>query len=480
MYLQSASIENYKGVKKVDLRPGEVGLFLIGGLNGAAKSSTLDALVAALGGKKYMDAVPVRIGEAAADITIELDGPEHGPLEVTRRITPKSDGTGFSDTLKVTCKSGRVSSPQSLLDQLFAGHMIDPLAFEALCELGPKGAREQRDILLRCLGIGDALDRIAESDKGIRVEREIVGRQQRIAEGTLSGLAPIPPPPATVPPLLDPKPPVDTAALTAQISEARVAEAGHGAVRERAAAAARDVDTAAQAVEREARRVADLERQLVDARANLAGAHAAQERTLAAAQTANDAVKALKTVDTLAIEMDLAEAAGKNTAHARAVEARRLEREAALAVERAHDEAVKRQAAAEADVATYRQQYEGHSAELTRLEKAKAAAVAAAPLPIPGLGISDDGVTLDGVPFSQAAASRRLRASFAIVAALRPQLRLAVCRHGERLDEQSLAALDEFARENRMQLLVEVVGTPADVGEATSIVIVDGTVKGAA
>jgi hypothetical protein len=116
-------------------------IILIGGKNAQGKSSALDALTVAFGGKRAAPADPVRHGADEADIDVELDG---GALTITARSTPDGDSK-----LEVREKGSVIRSPQARLDKLVGARFLDPIAFLQL------SATDQRGSCSRC-SIGTA------------------------------------------------------------------------------------------------------------------------------------------------------------------------------------------------------------------------------------------------------------------------------------------------------------------------------------
>jgi hypothetical protein len=112
-------------------------------------------------------------------------------------------------------------------------------------------------------------------------------------------------------------------------------------------------------------------------------------------------------------------------------------------------------------------------------EEERAEAVANAKWPIKGMELTEDGLLLNGLPFEQASTSKRIMASVAVGMALNPKLRLLVCQHGSDLDNETLNALDAVVKENKFQLLLELVTRSKEDEERCAVVIADGEVVGA-
>ena len=110
--------ENFKRLKVVDITPNG-STVVIGGRNAQGKTSTLDAIQAALAGGKHQPDQPIREGEKKAVIVVELDD-----IIVTRKYTKRGS------KLEVVAKDGsKITSPQRVLDALASSLSFDPLAF---------------------------------------------------------------------------------------------------------------------------------------------------------------------------------------------------------------------------------------------------------------------------------------------------------------------------------------------------------------
>lgn len=113
------------------------------------------------------------------------------------------------------------------------------------------------------------------------------------------------------------------------------------------------------------------------------------------------------------------------------------------------------------------------NAEIARIDQRKADGLAAAKMPVAGLGFDEEGVTFNGVPFSQASAAERLKVSVAMAMAMNPSVRVICIRDASLLDSANMAALAAFAERSGYQLWVERVDTADGVG----VIIEDGEVQ---
>lgn len=118
-------------------------------------------------------------------------------------------------------------------------------------------------------------------------------------------------------------------------------------------------------------------------------------------------------------------------------------------------------------------QYNDLTLKLDRMDEAKERALAEANVPLPGLGISEDGITYQGVPLGDVNSADQIVVVLHIVAALNPRLRIVQIRNGSLLDDDTFAAVTRFAAEQDFQVWIEVVGD----GHGDAIVIEAGEVS---
>ena len=109
---------NIKRLVAVEITPAG-NVVEITGKNMQGKSSVLDSIWYALGGKKAQPAQPIRRGQDTAEVFLDL-----GEYRVTRRWTKQGS------SLKVTNADGlRFDNPQKVLDALVGNLSFDPTAF---------------------------------------------------------------------------------------------------------------------------------------------------------------------------------------------------------------------------------------------------------------------------------------------------------------------------------------------------------------
>lgn len=402
---------------------------VIAGENEAGKSSVLDAIEMALRGKAAIPSQPIREGEEAGSVTLDL-----GDVIVTRTFTPGNH------SLKVTSPDGlSYPSPQAFLDGLFGKRSLDPLAFA-------EQDADSQEATLRRLARIDTTDLDAEY-KRIYDLRTLVNRDVSQAKGAMAKAERFDDigldlqTTADIAKQLDLADSLASAATRAE-SAIEIARGKLSSAESRAQSATDEIDRLRQALERA---------ELASIEADEA-VKAAQDELADAKQRAIDTAK--RVPDRAHLRQQLESVEAMNTK----VRANRQYK--ALSDQFAEKE---REAA-------------GLTAKLNGIEVQKAEMLAAAKFPIEGLGLDTAGVTWNGLPFSQASMAIRIRVSVAIALALHPKLNVLLVRNGNDLGAKNLHLLAQAAEEAGAQLWIERIAG----GEGLPTVLIeDGTVAAA-
>ncbi len=364
--------------------------------------SSIDAIWYALGGKEALPSRPIRDGKEQASVTLNL-----GRFVVERRFTEKGS------YLAVRSPDGAVyPSPQSLLDELLGELTFDPLAFAR------QDRKAQREMLLRAMGV--SVDDLDARRKELYDERALVGREVRNAKAHLDEAG------APVGDVPDEE--VSTEAIRERVYAAREQVKQH----ENDLMQRRAFDDARAHLEKT---VADLCARLEDAEEQL---RANEERA-----TAFDALLAeYAPPDLGALNTELAAAQETNEK----VRVRRdfLKRLATLHEREATWNALTRQ--------------------MEAMDAEKETRLSTAGFPLEGLGLTDEGVSLGGIPFDQLSSSEQLRASLAVAMAGSPQLRIVRITDGSLLDQANLEVVRRMAGARNYQVWVERVDESGEVG----------------
>lgn len=453
MKITRLEAENFKKLTAIDITFGEH-VTEISGPNGSGKSSTLDGIYLSLVGldSKTKPKEPIRRGADSCFIRSHYGHDEEGGIIITRRFRKLDDGETVSDISIETPEGARYPSPQTHLNKIISDHLLDPLQF-----IGMKD-EEQFDILRSFVPDFDfsANERLRA---GAFAKRTDIGRDQRREQAAADAIE-----------IADKAPGerVDEAALTAELEAAgrkNLETQQRRTNRERAAQ--RIADLLADAKDRQMRcdeTVADLERQIAELQARIENEKSGAALEIETAHKEAEELQAkLDSAEPLPDEVDAAAITAKLN------EARRTNRaiedwEAQRARKLQHQREADRLSA----------EYDGLTEKITECDQAKQDAIRKATLPVAGLGFGDGYITLNEIPFRQASTAEKLRTAFAISVAKRPKLRLCWIRDASLLDDNSLAIVEQLAREFDCQVLLETVRA----NSTNAIVLEDGHVKG--
>ena len=399
-------------LEAVDITP-EGNMVVIGGQNAQGKTSVLNAIACALAGKSAFPEVPVRRGAKHAEIVCELD-----EFTVTRQI----DANGKTHLIVAGPDGAPKRSPQSILDALVGRLTFDPLEFSRM------DRKAQAETLRELLGL-DFTDLDAKREAAYSARTD----ENREAKRIKAQVDAIPDDPDA------PDEPVDAAEVSAKLQEAVTHNAENQGARDGLAAA------------RE--RFTRIEAELDEAKQRVKTLKARADDELAKGKGLAEAVDGLKDFDIAPLRESLENIVATNE--------RVRERDRRLALLRDAE------------------QYTAAAAKLTddieEVDAERAKQIASAEFPVEGLGFDEDGVTFNGLPFSQASSAEQLRTSIAMGFAANPELRILLIRDGSLLDDESLQLIGEMADERDGQIFIERVGD----GPECQVIIEDGRVKGA-
>lgn len=400
-------------------------VIVLGGDNAQGKSSVLNCIEMALGGGNAIPAMPIKKGETKGHIVLDL-----GDIVVERRFSAK--GT------ELTVKNGegaKFPSPQRMLDELVGRLSFDPDSFRRM------DRKQQRDTLMNLVGLDfTAIDerRKAAFDQRTEVNRRVKSLTTR----------------------LDSAPPKHDGVPEAEVSvKDLVAERDARQQLNNANAKRRDFlklfDQGTEKIEAE---LPDLEAAIEQARAVLK----AREEDLASAQQEiatrkGDREKIVEEVDAL-VDADISEITQQiDSAESTNRKVRENKARAALVDELKAEDA--------------------RAAELTQriadAEDEKTELLANAKFPVEGLGVNDDGVTLNGIPFEQSSGVESIKTCVAMGFAMNPKLKIVLVRNPSYIGEEYLRAITEIAEARDGQVWLERGGDGAEC----SVIIADGMVK---
>ena len=405
--LISLEAENFKRLKAVRIEPNGNGITVISGNNANGKSSVLDAIQAAIGGKRATPEKPIRDGQEKGHVIAELDD------MVVRRTFTESGGT-----LTVTMADGaKVGSPQKILDSLFGSLTFDPLAFARM-----KPA-EQMDEVKRVAGL-DLSDLERKRDAAFDKRRDAKAvLKSKEAKASVIGVCPK-------------AEPMDTDEIAEKLRTIRGRTEEIAYLETKKARLREDYD--------------NMKERIVSMEAELA-------QIQEFGKEVNTSISALKEQSKTDSE----------------VEAELTAKMDSLAETNAAAKKYEEYKAAKSEVDEQSKVVSDLQNELESCRKEISDRIAAVKLPISEMEFGDDGLLLNGNPFSQASQAEQIRASIEMGIGANPELRLMLVREGSLFDDEHLALLAKIAEENDVQVLIERVGTDSEVG----IVIEDGEVR---
>lgn len=414
MKITNLEVENIKRVKAVRISTDGSPVVTVGGRNAQGKTSVLDSIEYALGGKPKT-ARPIRDGEANARVVIETE-----ELRVTRTFSE-----GGSRLIVEGLDGARYKSPQTVLDGLYGELTFDPLAFAR------KAAKEQADALKALVGID--LSPLDADRQAAYEERTLVNREVKALESQVNAL-----------PAMDIDP-VSVADLTVEMERiyahnralAAAAEGGRRLEKEQ-----REIEDRIEGIGREIER-------LQCEKLRLAGRYGEVSREIERMDA--EVEQRGEKLDPEPIRARIREAEAIN---AKAAESR------------------KRQDLQE-QLALKRNEAASLSAKIEAIDEEKRLTLAEAEFPVDGLAFDESGVTYRGVPFEQCSSAEQLRVSMAIGMAHNPELKIMLIRDGSLLDSESLKTIYAMAEERGYQVWIEIV---SETGEGCQVVIEDGAV----
>jgi len=423
MQIVNLQTENVKRIKAVQIKP-DGSVIVIGGKNGAGKSSIIDSIMYALAGDRTIPDMPIREGQSKAEINVDL-----GEYVVTKRITPKGS------TLVIKNSEGeKFSSPQAMLDKIVGKISCDPLEFSKM------SAKKQAEVLM---GFSD-FDFQANEEKYKEVydERTAAKRLMDSSKHQLDGMKQYPD---------APEKPVDSSALYQEISAAKKHNNKQSEINDKISMHENNIRLFNKSITENKEEIESLKEKI----SKLENDNAYKEKLM---HNEEEDAKKLKTeldgfvpIDVDPLENKLASAFGINS----------------------QVEANNRYLAQSYTLAQHQMIWKKLDKELKALQEERTAAVAGVKFPIEGLGFNSKGVFINRVPFDQCSSAEQLKVSVAVALALNPKLKVLLIRDGSLLDEESMALIAKMVEEAKAQVWIERVGS----GKEVTVEIEDGQIK---
>lgn len=418
--------ENIKKIKAIDITP-KGNTVIVSGRNSQGKTSTLDSIWYALGGGKSIPDKPIRAGETKAQIKLDL-----GDYEVKRTFTEK--GT----YLEVTNKEGATfKSPQDLLDKLLGAYTFDPLEFAR------QEQKRQKETLLGMVDLEVDIDALDAERKQIYEERTLVNKQAQQIEGQIKGLP-------------EPEEGLPDGEVSSHIIIEEIQEATEQI---------NDLRYQQIELKKKENGLSEKKDLVSTLKTHLEATLKETERLKKQIKEGEITIKqAKKEIESETVRLDGVFVPDLNELNQKLGEVEGINRKVRDAQKRKALKAEHTKTKKEADTLT---------ARITEIDKTKSNALGTAKFPIDGLGFDELGVTYQGIPFSQASDSEKLKISLAIAMALNPKLRVIRITDGSLLDTDNMKLIDSLAEEKDYQIWIEKIIDEEGVG----ILIEDGSVK---
>jgi DNA repair exonuclease SbcCD ATPase subunit len=427
MKLTRLEVKNFLGVEAFEADFGGAPVIAIEAENGAGKTSVLRAVQALFAGGKAIPEVPIKRGAKRAQIIGQTE------TLICKRTFSKS---GTKLEVRPTEKGAiKLSSPQAVLDEL-VGLFLDPLEFDRMDRTAR--AAVLRDLVGLDFGEADA------RRKELEVRRRDAGRDLKSARARLEAM----------PPPIEGEEVESVSELLAEIERREQVNDDHASRRGllgKMRAEATDLAGSGEAkgeIERLDITIREMEADLVDFRNQREDAVARLEKLR------EDGTKLASEVGQL-IDLDVDEVRAKLS--------RAEERAAAVAKQ---DERKR----LEGEVEELGRVHSGLDSELKQIDADKARQLDEAQYPIEGLELMDGETYLDGVPWEQCNASRRITASTAIALSTHPQLKIVCVQNASLLDERTRRTMHELVAAAGGQAFLEIVGS----GDEIKVVIEEG------
>lgn len=397
--INTLEVENVKKVKAVSLTPSPKGLTIIGGKNGAGKTTVLDAIVWALAGDRYKPSEAAREGSMT---------PPHIRLTLSNGLTVERKGKNAA--LTVTDPTGRRAG-QQLLNEFISVLALDlPRFMQA-------NAKEKADTLLQILGIGPQLKQLDDEISRAYTQRTAVGQIYDQKKGYADELPEYP----------------DAPEEEVSLSELL---ARHGEILRQNAENKRLRD---ELENLKSRRDLVL-RQIVDTTATLNTLIEKRDALINAITTAEKDAKTLHDESTEAIEEDIRE-----------IETINAKVRANLNKEKAIEEA-----------AAENEKYGQLTDYIQNKRTERLALLEGADLPLPELTVEDGELKYKGHSWDCMSGSEQLRVAAAIVRRLNPSCNFILLDKLEQMDLDTLRDFGEWLESEGMQAIATRVSTGSE------------------
>lgn len=414
----SLHAENIKRIKVLDIIP-KGNVIEIQGKNAQGKTSALDTIAMALGGKSLIPKKPIRDGEETGIIEINV-----GDYTITRHWTSPE-----KSYLKVENVRGeRPPNPQNFLRDLVGDLAFDPLEFVHMDK------SKRTEILKKITGLD--FTKLDEERAGVYSLRSDDNKELKRIAGELVSYKDIKEGKKARPIEKVNKEYDDAIKFNREIQEAldNIKDADDDILK-----ANKDIDDKRAAI-------TQLENEIKEKETGIG--------VLNNIVKINTAPSKAKKKDTKALEDELAA----------------IRKDSNLQYK------IKRKKELEKEQIKFKSSSEDRTKKIADIDKKKKDMVSSAKMPIKGLAFGEDDVTYKDVEFSQISSAQQIEVAMSIAMAENPKLRIVRIMNGSLLDAESRKTINRLAVENDFQVWLEKISEKKSKGENV-VYIEDGVVK---
>lgn len=441
MKVSKISIKNILGLESIEIQPGSV--TEITGSNGSGKTSTLDAIRAALGAGH--DATLLRKGATEGQVVLVLDD----GTEIRRRITEDK-----SDTTVVHPHFGKLPQPRAYIKKLADALSLNPVAFLTA------DRKARVDQLLQAIPMKITADRLGfvpnHALEGVDLDRhalEVIGAIGKAIYDLRTGINRAEKEKRATAKQMADSLPADSpegdwkASLDGAMAESTELQQS---TRSLLAAIDKEASSLIEAARAEceahceavkAERDAAIERIRADAEIEIQRTHEGYEEVRAQAESRRQEQRKAAEADFRPKEAEIKERIGHARAMAEAHSKARDAREFIQSLTRDADK------------------LEAESSKLThamgQLEILKSELLGQ--LPIEGLSVQDGDIYVGGIPFDRVNESKRIRLAIEIAKLRAGSLGLVAVDGLERLDPRTFEAFKREAAKSKLQFVISRV-----------------------
>ncbi len=423
--------ENIKRLKVVKLGLKGKSLVIVGGMNTQGKTSLLDCIPIALGGKKEQPEEVIRRGESHGKIILDMD--EIGTSKEREPI-------GLKITVVFTKKGGRklilegkdgfpFRSPQEIFDRFTSRLTFDPMEFIRMDK--DKQVKVIRDFA------GINFTELDQKYQSFYSERTLLNRDLKSAQGNYETLK-------KEVPLLTPDDLVDLSVLLAE-KDRIVAENRKNDERKK------KVEGINKSLKDRSRKIYEIKEEISRFQGNLAQLEMEQCDEQILYEDYSERLSSLIWADTLSIDNQIQNSSSINIA----VSKKKLMLQSKSKV----DEIEKSVLVIES--------------KMEQIRTSRARQLSSAKYPVPGFKIDDEGNLLyNDLPFSQASGMEQIDVAIDMAMAINPHLKLALVREGSIIDLDNLKRIGQRVEAAGGKLIMERTGK----GPEMSVIISEGEI----